>query len=431
MTPMPQSPTAAQLFLAGFSRIVDAAGVVLLVVLGYRMFFVFESSLQTRALAVGVLGTAACWMDRRAARDVPAALLGFVAVGLLSAAVNRWPIVSAGADPEWLSLFSTASHLVAMAAFVYGGAYLLRTPRRLSILVVLLVVSISVLAVEIAFDRASVAFVYQRVGGSSMQSVPHWGGIHGTGLILTLGLPLALAVAFAGQSRWRVVAAVVLGAGFLLAAVLNGARGSIVAMVLSAILMTSAGTVASLRQHRHARLLTSAALVMLAGLTVALWWNRASFNMNDLSGRGLIWEPTIRLALDHWWIGVGPGNFSNAMFETHYADRYLALNVYRFYNAHNLFLHAFAEVGVFGVLFLIGLLGVALRSCWQAWTAGYLPIVSLGLLFSVVGFLWHSLTENFLDARVEVERTRLMVWMILAAALALARLSRRVAAGER
>jgi len=36
----------------------------------------------------------------------------------------------------------------------------------------------------------------------------------------------------------------------------------------------------------------------------------------------------------------------------------------------------------------------------------------------------HSLSENFFDARAEVERTRLVVWMILAAVLALERLPR-------
>ena len=64
----------------------------------------------------------------------------------------------------------------------------------------------------------------------------------------------------------------------------------------------------------------------------------------------------------------------------------------------------------------------ALRACWRAWDAGYVPMVSLGILLALEGFMVHSLSENFFDARAAVERTRLIVWMILAATLVLDRL---------
>src|SRR5262245_48441233 len=45
---------------------------------------------------------------------------------------------------------------------------------------------------------------------------------------------------------------------------------------------------------------------------------------------------------------------------------------------------------------------------------------SLGILLALEGFTAHSLPENFFDARARADRIRLLVWMILAAALALA-----------
>ena len=134
----------------------------------------------------------ACWADRASLKNAPPAMLAWVGLTLLSAAVHRWATISSAAEPAWLSLFTPASHLVVMAVFVYGTAHLLRTPSRLSWLVILMVMAVAVLSVQIAFDRAASGFVYVR-GGPSLPSVPQWGGIHGTSLLLTLCLPLACA----------------------------------------------------------------------------------------------------------------------------------------------------------------------------------------------------------------------------------------------
>lgn len=427
---MTREASAASLLSEGLARIADAGGVVLLVALGWRMFFVFDPSLQTCALTVGVIGSLACWADRRALKNAPAFMLAYAGIALLSAAVHRWAGVSAAAEPEWSSLFTPALHLVVMVAFVYGTAHLLRTPGRLSLFTLLLLASIGVLAVQILFDRASAGFVYVRGGTLSLPSVPHWGGIHGTSLFLTLGLPLALAVSVVGRTGWRILAGIVLGGGLLLVAYFNGSRGGLIAMAMVSMAM---GTFMAVTRARSKWRVLTLAVVVLAvpiALTVALLSNRTSSrDVTDLGGRGLMWEIAGGLALDNVWLGVGPGNYSHAVSESgydqDYLKRYLGLH-----NAHSLPLHVGAEVGVVGLLCLIAFLGWTLRSCWRAWARGQVPQVSLGLLFALVGFLVHSLSENFLDARAEVERTRLIVWMIFAAALALERLSSAGTAGR-
>ena len=422
---MTREPSAASLVAEGFSRIADAVGVILLCVLGWRMFFVFDSALQGRALIVGLLGLLACWTHRSAQKTAPLAMLGYVAIGLLSAAVHRWSTISSSPEPQWLSLFTPASHLAVMAVFIYGTAHLLRTPSRLSWFVVLVVGSTCILSLQIAFDRIASGFVFQRGGSGSLPSVPHWGGLHGTSLFLALVLPLTLSVSFANRSLTRTLAGITLGCSLLFVAFIHGSRGGLVAMVSSTVLMMGCVLVLRIDRRWRLRALVCAIITAFLGLIVALLSYRTSLEgLKDLSGRGLIWEPTVRLVADNWWIGVGPGNFSRAMFETNYPAAFLQRYGNQFYNAHNLLLHTGAEIGVFGAMFLLAFVAWALRSCWRAWTLRRVQIMSLGLLFALTAFVVHSISEDFLDARAEVERTRLIVWMVFAAVLAVARLSR-------
>lgn len=426
---MNREPRAGTLLAEGLSRVADGVGLTLLVLLGWRMFFVFDSALQEYALVVGAIGVAACWADRRALKNAPVAMLAYVAIALLSAAVHRWPALAASADPVWLSLFAPGFHLVVMAVFVYGAAHLLRTPARLSWFVVLLVTAIAALSVQIVFDRAAAGFVYVR-GGPSLPSVPQWGGIHGTSLLLTMGLPLASVMMVMRRTVWQAVAGAILAAGLLGTAYLNGSRGGLVAMALVIGAMILFAVVGSVSRRWQTQLMAAGVAVLSVGLVAGIWFLRSNLEHGqDLSGRTLMWDAASRLILDHPWLGVGPGNYYQAIVSGGYAkdfpSHYAGLP-----NAHNLLLHVAAEAGVIGALGLVLLMAWALRACWRTWRAGYLPMVSLGLMFALGGFLAHSLTENFLDARAEVERTRLVVWMVLAAVLAVERLPRSIAAGR-
>ncbi len=420
---MTREPTAASLVAEGFSRIADAVGIVLLGVLGSRMFFVFDSALQGSALFVGLIGLLACWTDRSAKKDAPLAMLAYVAIGLLSAAVHRWSTVAATPEPAWLSLFSSASHLAVMAVFIYGAAYLLRSTSRLSWFVIVMVASIGVLAAQIAFDRASTGFVYVR-GGPSLASVPHWGGIHGASLFLTMALPLIAAIGLAGRYPARVLAAIIAATGFLVVEFLNGSRGGLVAMASVIAAMLLFATLSRRRPRPRAWTLWSAVAALSLGSVLLVWLQRAAVEGGEnLSGRIFIWGGTARLVLDHPWLGVGPGNFAQAIADSDHAAFYLA-HYGGLHNAHNMYLHVAAEAGVLGALCLSAFLAWSLGACWRSWMRGSAPIVSLGIMFSLLGLVVHSASENFLDARAEVERTRLLVWMVLAAACALQRLPR-------
>jgi O-antigen ligase len=426
---MHHQPSAASMVAEGVGRIADAAGVLLLIWLGVRMYFGPDAPLQDSVLLIGILGVVASVGDRQTAKNPPAALLAYVAIGLLSAAVHRWPIIAASANPQWLSLFSTAIYLPVMAVFIYGAGHLLRSPIRLSWFAVLVVIATFILSVQIAFDRASSGFVYVR-GGPSLVSVTQWGGIHGTSLALTLALPLAAIGLAIRRSPWRAVASAVLATGFLTIAYLNGSRGGLLAMALtmgSIVLFALFGAGIRKRAPRFVGVLGAALVIVLFG---TVWLLRGYMEGgSDLSGRTYMWQAALGLIAEHPWLGVGPANYGNAVVSGGYAAQ-IPSYVIGLSNAHNLFLHTMAEVGIAGGVCLLLFLGFAVRGCWRAWTTGHVPMVSLGILFALAGFLAHSLTENFFDARVAVERTRLIVWMFLAAALALDRLSRSHSADD-
>ena len=181
---------------------------------------------------------------------------------------------------------------------------------------------------------------------------------------------------------------------------------------------------------RRPLILGGGVVVFSIALALAIWSMRAYVEGGEnLSGRTLIWEATARLALDHPWLGVGPGNYAQAIVDSRRAEEFLT--VYGgLHNAHNMVLHVAAEVGVIGALAFVGFMLWAVKACWRTWAFGHLPLVSLGFLFALTGFLVHSFSENFIDARAEVERTRLLVWIVMAAALALERLPRRFPAEQ-
>ena len=126
--------------------------------------------------------------------------------------------------------------------------------------------------------------------------------------------------------------------------------------------------------------------------------------------------------MENPWLGIGPGNYGPAVTAK--------FGQSAFVNAHNLVLHAAAETGAFGALFLAAFLLWLLRGCWRSWSVNRLPAITLGVGGALVGFLAHSVSENFLDARSDVERTRLVVWGLFAAALSIARQSADVASGD-
>ena len=409
------------------SRLCDAAGVVLLIVLGWRMFFDFDSvALQTPALIVGAVGLAAACANPKSLKRYrwPLFLFAYVGIALISSIVHEWPAVAPDMRLKSTALFEPAFHLLVMAVFVIGAAYLLRTERRLSVFVVLFVGAVLISAAQVVFDRAVSAPVFVRSGTVSFPSIPQWGGVHGNSLVLTLGFPFALAISQGVRPALPFAAGICLGAALLGSAYVNGSRAGLLTMFLTAAVMGALLLNRRFRfQKRQMWILAVGAVVLVVAVTILSGRTSSS----GFSGRGAIWRAVAELIGQNALLGVGPGKYAQAMRERYAVVLGPSEGIF---NAHNLPLHVGAEIGVAGMLCLLAFLIWLVRACNAAWTARLLPTVSLGLCLALGGFLVHSASENYLDARADVERTRLIVWMCLAAALAVAQWPRSEAASS-
>lgn len=430
---MTKPPESVELFRAGFARILDAAGVVLLLWLGFSVLWGGTRDFLTAALWVGTIGALASLMQPAAVRHVPVALWAYSGIALVSAAWHRWPAVSSSTEP-WAALFTPAVHLVVMVVFVAGAAYLLRTPRRLAALTVLLTAAIIVVAAQMLFDRMRTNFIYTEGGSVSLPSVAHWGGMHQIGVLLVIAFPLVTAVAFSTRSTWRMLSGAALGAALLAVAVINGSRSAIATMIVSAVVMG----VASFASARAMRWRPRTYMLVAAVVVLALWYGLASVNASRplaslSSNRWPIWTAAVEIVRDHPWLGVGPGNYSVAMVDGGYAERFLPRYAARrpdavdpstgigTEQAHNMVLHVAAETGVAGAVSLLALWAWLLIACWRSLVRAELPLVSLGLFAALAAFLLRSLYDNFLDSLVTMDRMRVLVWLLFGAALALHR----------
>ncbi len=423
-------PTAFTLLRASLASMLDGVGICLLAVLGLRALLGGSYEFDSAALWVGSIGTLACWLDARAPKSAPVWLPLYVAIALLSAAVHRWASVMAAPSPAWLDLFTPAAHLFSWGLLVYAAGYLLRSPWRMSLVVVMVVASTCLLGVQILFDRAVTDFVYERIGSSSIPSVFQWGSLHQTGMVLLVALPFPMAVALAAQSRWRMLSGWMVSAALLGIGYVNGSRTGVLAM---AVVIAAMGVAVLLRSGSGPlvrKALVAAVLVVVGlGLGYLIFSNNSSMPpVRSASGdRGPIWTAAAMMTIDHPWLGVGPGNYRSSMEIGEYAVKYLPWYPYNrggIEQAHNMLLQASAELGLAGALVLLLLWRAMIVSCLRAWAMNIVPLVALGMGAAISAYLLRSMADSFMDNLIASDRTRILVALFFGAALALNRLTR-------
>jgi O-antigen ligase len=123
-----------------------------------------------------------------------------------------------------------------------------------------------------------------------------------------------------------------------------------------------------------------------------------------LEDRHQIWLANIDMIKERPWFGWGYGNYKQ--FREPYYARHPATVTHA--HAHNNFLQLWVDGGLLALLAFLLLLAKILSIGWQAYQA--LPLacepvrsLTLGSLFSIVGFLVGGLTQyNFGDAEVVI-----------------------------
>lgn len=419
-----------ELFRTGFARIGDWIVPPLLLWLGWQVFFGGSQPFQIEAWWVGLAAALTCIAMPGASRQVPIAMLGYIALALISAAASRWTVVNRSPDLAWWELFRPASHLLVMIVFTVGMAHTLRSPKRLALFTATFAAAILLLAAQLLFDRIRTGYIYNEGGSSSMPTVSQWSGIHQLGVVFVAGAPMVMALMVTGRAWSSAVSAMLLTAVIMLAAFLNGSRSGIFSIAIAAVLMLAVSLLSGRPASRRVRTLQAA--VMLT-IPFAVWYGftHSSTSMRSLgsltAGRMPIWTTAVRIAADHPWLGVGPGNYLGALADGGYGQRFLPQwGAYGFTpnHAHNQFLQVAAETGIPSLICFLLMCGWMLRGCWIAMPLTRVRIVALGVMFALAGVLVRANYDSIMDGIIGSDRIRLLVWMLFAMAMAIRGIAR-------
>ncbi len=403
----------------GFARMADAAATIGCIWLGWQVMFGSSQPFEVEALWVGVVAAVACVVDPQARRSFPVGLVGYALAGVVSSLVHNWARANLDGGFEWQVVLGPVDYLLYMLVFVFGAAYVLRTPARQAWFVTAMAIAILVIAAQLLFDRASTNFVYNRTGRVSIPSVSQWSGLHQVGLVFAVGLPMCLTIAIRGGTVIRALSGGALAAFLLMAAWFNGSR--------SGILVTATIAVAMLAT-RLPRLRLTRQRAIAAGVAIAIVGAAAIWSPWPVSARLLdrapIWRAAGQMFLDHPWTGVGPRQYTNTMLAGGYGARFLPwfeASHGGTENAHSLPLQVAAETGIVGLVSLAWFAVWAWRASARSVARNYEPVIAAAVGFAVMAFFARSLFDNFFALDFETDRIKPLPWSLFAAAVAVHR----------
>jgi O-antigen ligase len=326
-------------------------------------------------VALAALGCSlAAWPPRRGRLPrVVSALLGAGAVILLVAAATSASVTGAllGRAPRYEGVFV----LPVYAASAAAGAWLLGPGRRRAAVpwcLRWLTVAAVVIAIEAILETAGLRPLASDVArpGSLLGNASDEGAIG----VLLLG-PLAGA-AITARDRWCIAGSVAAAA----VVVLSASRGALVAVVPLAFVLAAAlvrkpapavGTDTQAGLSRSVRLRVAGGVTAVAVAAFALPFTRSRIlglsplAAHTVSGRWLLWQETVRLVAQRWWLGIGPSGFLDGIGVEH--DRTWQS---RFGGAfppdspHNWVLQAAGAGGVLLAVLAVVLAAVVL---WRGW----------------------------------------------------------------
>ncbi len=401
------------------ASIVDVAALIGCVWLGWQVMFGDFQPFHVEALWVGVIGAVACVLDPDARRGFPLGLVGYALAGLVSSLIHNWTLANLDSGFTWNIVFGPVDYLLYMLVFVFGAAYVLRTPARQAWFIAAMVIAVMVIATQLLFDRASTNVIYARNGRTSIPSVGQWSGLHQLGLVFTLGLPMCLSLAIRGGTAVRIASGIVLAVFVTAAAWFNGSRSGILVMAV-----TIAGMLATLlprpRVSRRQVMAGGVAMAILCAAVLSSPWSPSARVLD----RAPIWRAAWQIFLDHPLVGVGPREYTHTMHRDGYGARFLP-----WYegshggteNAHSLPLQVAAETGIVGLASLLWFALWAFRASWRAIARRCAPVIALAVGFAVFAFFARTLFDNFFALDLQTNRIMPLAWSLFAAAVAVHR----------
>lgn len=152
-------------------------------------------------------------------------------------------------------------------------------------------------------------------------------------------------------------------------------------------------------------------------------WNRILTigNTSDSSTtyRFHIWNKSFELLHDHWLTGAGLG--STVVNET-FQDYPAMFNGARPVHTHNSYLQMWCEMGIFGMLVYLGMLGRQIKVALRAYTAASREIRTM--LAAALGALTGSMAISLMEYTWYYPRAMFIFWFLMGVILVCVRLSR-------
>jgi tetratricopeptide (TPR) repeat protein/O-antigen ligase len=231
-----------------------------------------------------------------------------------------------------------------------------------------------------------------RIGGLSLGSPNHLSGY------LVLLTPLALARGLPARRRAERLSLWFLGLVMLGLIAVSRSRGGLLG-ALGGLTALAIGSWPHLGRHwpklrptrRRVIALISLLIVGFAGFIVVLAaWSRVETARVRLD----MWRSALQMAAQLPLFGVGSGSFGLEYLR--YRDAIQFSEV--FSQAHNIYLHTLATLGVVGVLASGWLVYTLVTAAWRLWRAGEdrgWGWIRLGAMAGLVGFACHGLVDAF------------------------------------
>ena len=316
-------------------------------------------------------------------------------------ALAAWSLISASAAHyddialrEWRTVFLAA----ALFALLLGACR--ADPNAPQLLVLAWIAGGVAIALIGLGQFATDAMLIEAEGVSRVRSL--YGSPNNLALYLerTLMPTLALLLLLPnGARRWLTLAAALVQGGVLL---LTFSKGALILGLPAGLVALWLGGLVVLRRQRASTRplwwLAAAAGVALLALLPFLGTERFQRLLDFNSGTGFtrlqLWRSSLHMALDHWWLGVGPDNFLYT-----YRSQYILPAAWQepdLNHPHTWLLDWWTRLGLVGMLLGLGWWGAGLRATWQRLheaATGPHAALWLGTLAAMIAALCHGLID--------------------------------------
>ncbi len=312
---------------------------------------------------------------------------------------------------EWRTLFLAGGGFALLLAWIRRGE---RAQRPLRLLFMFWLLGGLTIALVGIWQYAAGQMVIEAEGVDRVRAF--YGSPNNLALYLERTAAVALALAlFEKVDRRRTLVWWLLTIPQLAALLLTFSKGALLLALPATLIVLGMGGYFLLR-HRQDPLRPLWGLVAVAGgmglgllpfLGAERFRSLADFSAGTTAGLRLnLWRSSLRMALDHPWLGVGPDNFLYA-----YRSGYILPAAWQdpdLNHPHNLILDWWTRLGLGGLLLGAGWLLNGARRLWRGLLEGDLAALRLGCLAAIAGALAHGA----IDASYALPDL-MIVWILL------------------